>query len=130
MLWSGEYVRRRGSEAASSEAESRSRGASCPRARRRFTRGRVGPSSEAEIRSRGHQALERGGVLAAWRPILERDGDSPEGYRGRSFGGSLRLSGPWALLLWAVTTRSVFWGLWVVSLRFIIFFEKGIFPGY
>jgi hypothetical protein len=84
-----------------------------PRARRSLARGGVGPSSKGETRQRGRQALERGGVSAVRRPVLERDRDSPEGYRGRSFGGSLRLSGPWALLLWAATKWSVFWGLWV-----------------
>jgi hypothetical protein len=51
----GEYVRRRGSEAASSEVESR-------------PRGRM-PSSEEETHLRGRFALER-------------DGDSPEGVLG------------------------------------------------
>jgi hypothetical protein len=54
--------------------------------------------------------------------VLERDRDSPKGYHGRLFGGSLWLSGPWALLLWAVTIQSKFFGVCrFVHLLFIIF---------
>jgi hypothetical protein len=67
------------------------------------------PSSKAEARPRGCHALERAGDSAAWSTVLERDGDSPEGYRGRPFGGPLRLLGSWALSLSRVAaTRSVF----------------------
>jgi hypothetical protein len=79
-----------------------------PRARRRLARGGVGPSSKAETHPRGRQALERGGDFVVRYLVLERDGDSPKGYRGRPFGGPLWLSGPWALLLWAATTQSAF----------------------
>jgi hypothetical protein len=34
----------------------------------------------------------------ARRLVLERGGDSPEGYCGRPFGGPLQLLGSWALL--------------------------------
>jgi hypothetical protein len=60
MLWSGEYVWRRGSRAASSEAETSS-GVRVSLVRRRLARGDVDLSSEAEIRLRGCQALERSG---------------------------------------------------------------------
>jgi hypothetical protein len=75
----------------------------------------------------GASALKRGGDFVAWRLVLERGRDSPEGYRGCSFGGPLRLSGPWALLLSVGTTKSMFWGSWVCSFAFIIF-RKGHFP--
>jgi hypothetical protein len=99
-----------------------------PRARRRLVRGGVRPSSEAEARPRGRQALERGGESVARRLVLERDGDSPEGYRGLPFGGPLRLLGPWALRCFGPRPRETcFTGLFVCLL---LFFERGVFPGY
>jgi hypothetical protein len=72
-------------------------------------RGSNAASSEAETRPSGRQALERGGGSAARRPVLERDGDSPEEYRSRPFGGPLRLLGLRAPSLFqAAATRSAF----------------------
>jgi hypothetical protein len=96
----------------------------------RLAAGGVNPSSEAEPRLRGRRALERGGDSAARCPVLERDGDSPEGYRDRSFSGPLRLLGPWALLFSEPRpcgARLRFAGLFVYVL---LFFERGVFPGY
>jgi hypothetical protein len=105
-------------------------GASGPRARWRIAWGGVRPSSEVENHPRGRQALERGGVCTAWRPVLELGGNSPEGYRGRLVGGPL-----W--FLWAVGlstlgcdhTERVF-GVRGVFVCVLLFFEKGVFPGY
>jgi hypothetical protein len=92
-------------------------GTSGPRARQRFSRGGARPSCESETRPRGRQALERGE-------------ESPEGYRDRSFGGPL-----W--LLWAVglstlgcnhTERVL--GVRGMFVCVLLFFEKGVFPGY
>jgi hypothetical protein len=76
----------------------------------------------------GRQALERGGAYAAWRPALERGGNSPEGYRGRSAGGSLWLL--WAMglsILGCDHTERVF-GVRDVLVRILLFFKKGSFP--
>jgi hypothetical protein len=62
-----------------------------------WRRGSKAALSEAETRPRGCQALEGGEDFVAWRLVLERGGDSPEGYHHHSFGGPLRLSRPWAL---------------------------------
>jgi hypothetical protein len=110
MLWSGEWVRRLKPGAASSEAESWSRGrqalerggvspegASSSRARRSFTRGGVRPSSEAEFTRRGARSsseaethprgttvdrlVGRCGLFGSWAfPLLGRD------HSGRAFG--------------------------------------------
>jgi hypothetical protein len=85
--------------ASSPRARWRSHGAaSGPRARRRFARGGVRPSSEAEIHQRGRPALERGGDLVVRRLALERGGSSPEGRRGWTLDGPLRLFGSCALV--------------------------------
>jgi hypothetical protein len=98
-----------------------------PRARRRLARGGVRPSSEVETRPRGRQALERSGDSAARRSILERDGDSLEGYRDRPFGGPLRLLGLWALLCSGPQSRGARFVIrGFVTLYFIIF-RKGVF---
>jgi hypothetical protein len=101
MLWSGEWARRHEPGAALSEAKNRPRG--------------IRPSSEAEDRLRGRQVLERGG-------------DSLEGYHSQSVGGPL-----W--LLWAVglstlgcdRSKLVFGVVACYVLCFIIF-QKGGFP--
>jgi hypothetical protein len=98
-----------------------------PRARRRLAQGGVKPSGEAETLPRGRQALERGGDSAAQCPVLERDGDSSEGYRGRPFGGPLRLLRLWALLCSGSRPRGARFVIrGFVSLRFVIF-RKGVF---
>jgi hypothetical protein len=64
-----------------------------------------------------------------WHPVLERGGNSPEGYRGQSVGGPL-----W--LLWAVGlstlgcdhSECVFGVRGMFVLCFVIF-RKGGFPG-
>jgi hypothetical protein len=92
MLRSGEQVRRRGSRAASSETE---------------TRSGVKPSSEVETRPRRRHALERGGGFVARRLALERDGGSPEGYRGPVacwVAEAFWVVGPF--LPWSTTVRS------------------------
>jgi hypothetical protein len=62
--------------------------------------------------------------------VLKRGGDSPEGYRNRLFCGLLWLSGPWTLPLWAATIHGACRGLWFCLFCFLLFFKKGIFPGY
>jgi hypothetical protein len=105
-------VRRRGPRAASSKEETRPRGRQALERGGGSPEGASGPSSEEKTHPRGRQALERVGDFVAWYLVLERDRDSPKGYRDRPLGGPLWLSGPWALLLWAATIRSVFfWGL-------------------
>jgi hypothetical protein len=112
MLWSREWVQHLEPGAASSEAEFHQRGcqalerggvppegASGPRARRSSARGGVRLSSETGFHPRGRQALERGSVYTAWRPVLERGGNSLEGYHGRSVGGPL-----WLLLAVGLST--------------------------
>jgi hypothetical protein len=116
--------------AASSEAENRPRGRQALERGGESPEGGVRPSSEVENHPRGRQALERGGVCTAWRPVLELGGNSPEGYRGRLVGGPL-----W--LVWAVGlstlgcdhTERVF-GVRGVFVCVLLFFEKGVFPGY
>jgi hypothetical protein len=101
-----------------------------PRARRGLARGGIRPSSEVEKHLRGRQALERGGDYAVRRSVHERGGDSPEGYRGRSFGGPLWLLGPWVLLCAGLRPRRACFGDYgYVCLRLLLF-EKGIFPSY
>jgi hypothetical protein len=54
--------------------------------------------------------------------VLERGGDSPEGYCGRPLGGPLRLLGPWALLCSGSRPREAcFIVCGFVHLIFIIF---------
>jgi hypothetical protein len=60
--------------------------------------------------------------------VLERGGDSPEGYRGRPFGGPLRLLRPWALLCFGLQPPGAYFVVCgFVCLLFIIF-RKGVFP--
>jgi hypothetical protein len=90
-------------------------------------RGSKAASSKVETRPRGRQALKRGGDSVARRPVLERDGDSLEGYHGRPFGGPLRLFGPWALLCSGPRPRGACFVIrGFVCLHFIIF-RKGCF---
>jgi hypothetical protein len=62
--------------------------------------------------------------------VLERGGDSPEGYHGRPFGGPLRLldHGPFFASARDHTEHI----LWFVSLFifFLLFFERGVFLDY
>jgi hypothetical protein len=59
------------------------------------------------------------------RLALERDGSSPEGYRGWLLGGPLRLFGPWALLRPGPRLRRMrFTVLWFCT-HFIIFRKRG-----
>jgi hypothetical protein len=104
------------------------RGVPVSRAMCKLTRGGVRPSSEAETCPRGCQALKQGGDSAAQRWALKRDGDSPEGYCDRPFGGPLRLLGPWALLCFGPRPREAFFvvcGLFVLPLTI---FREGCFP--
>jgi hypothetical protein len=85
------------------------------RARWRLARGGIRPSSEVE-------------TFVTRRLALVRGGDLPKGYRGRPFGGPLRLFGPWALPCFGPRSRRVwFVGLFVYLL---LFFERGVFPRY
>jgi hypothetical protein len=70
------------------------KGASSPRARWRFARGCVNPSSELEIYPRGCLPLERGTNFVERRLAIERDGGSPEGFRGWWLDGPLRFFRP------------------------------------
>jgi hypothetical protein len=95
MLQLGEQVRCRGSRAASSETEIRSREL-VPRARRKLTRGGVKPSRDAEAHPRGCQALERGGGswCSAWL-----SSEAEVRLRGAGAGhliGRRGFFGPWA----------------------------------
>jgi hypothetical protein len=102
MLWSGEWVRRLEPGMA---------------------------SSEAEFRPRGRQALEQGGVYAAWRPVLERGGNSPERYPSRWVAGPLWLF--WVVGLSTFGLRPLgtcLWGSWHVRFVFYYFSKKGVSP--
>jgi hypothetical protein len=67
----------------------------------------VYPAREAEIRPMGCLPLERGGDFVVRRLVLERGRSSPEGCRGWLLDGSMRLSGPWALLRTGLRLRGV-----------------------
>jgi hypothetical protein len=92
----GSGCRRGGPASASSETESHPRGRPALERGGVPPEGAVQPSSEAESHPRGVQhsseaKFRRYGVVP-----LERSGVSPEGCRGRPFGGPLRFPGPWA----------------------------------
>jgi hypothetical protein len=95
-----------------------------------WRRGSRAASSEAETRPSGRQALERGGGSVARRLVLERGGDSPEGYPDRPFGGPPRLLGPWALIFFGPRPRGAFFVVCRFVCLLLIIFRKGCFPGY
>jgi hypothetical protein len=66
----------------------------------------------------------------ARRLVLERDGDSTERYRGRPFGGRLRLLGPWALLRFGSKLRGACFVVCECVYLISLFFEEGVFPHY
>jgi hypothetical protein len=136
------------------QGEDSTKGASSPRARRRFTKGGVQPSSEVEISWCGVWPSSEAEIRPRRRPALERGGDSPKGASGprarwRSRGaasgprarrkfsrGAPRLDARWAAeVIWVVCSclhqamimRGVIYGLWV-CLCFIVLRKTGVFP--
>jgi hypothetical protein len=112
-------------------------GALGPRARRRIARGGVSPSSK-------HRALEQGGespegaLVPRARRKITRGGTSPSREvenrpRGITAGrlvGHYGFFGPWAFLLCAVTTWTVFCRVQGAFICIYYFLGKGFFPSY
>jgi hypothetical protein len=111
MLWSGKQVRHRKPEAASSEVETHLR------ARRALERGGESPEGAPDPRVR--QRLARGGV----RHSSEAE-THPRGTATIRMVGRYGFFGPSAFPLWAVTTRSVFFGVHSVFICFLLFLQK------